>query len=181
VWGQRGHEERGPIRPRQRRESLILWMSASGTVPSTVQGLLRRCAWRRSEQRWRVGDSRANQRGYVLRCSMPQPLGTPARMGRAVPEVARQPQHHNSGTQLGRALARISVSIVKDTETFQTIMHCLGIRMDPVNRILSRPTARWHRYPPSCAGSRSGAALCSLMFVWCLHGWEYRCRGRCDP
>lgn len=47
-------------------------------------------------------------------------------------EVARRSQRSNSGTQLGEALAHVSVGIAEDVETFQRIMRRLGIPMNPV-------------------------------------------------
>jgi hypothetical protein len=47
-------------------------------------------------------------------------------------ELARRAQRNNSGTELGEALARVSAAIAEDVETFQQIMHRLGIRIDPL-------------------------------------------------
>lgn len=47
-------------------------------------------------------------------------------------ELARRAQRHNRGTELGDALARVSAGIAEDVETFQQIMHRLGIRLNPV-------------------------------------------------
>jgi hypothetical protein len=47
-------------------------------------------------------------------------------------ELARRSQRNNSGTELGDALARVSTGIAEDVDTFQQIMHRLGI---PINHI----------------------------------------------
>jgi hypothetical protein len=47
-------------------------------------------------------------------------------------ELARRSQHNNRGTQLGDALAGVSAAIAEDVETFERIMHRLGIRTNPV-------------------------------------------------
>lgn len=52
-------------------------------------------------------------------------------------ELARRAQRNNSGTELGEALARVSAAIAEDVETFQQIMHRLGIRIDPLKIALA--------------------------------------------
>ena len=47
-------------------------------------------------------------------------------------EVAQRSQRNNRDTELGEALTRVSAGIAEDVETFQSIMHRLGIRMNPV-------------------------------------------------
>lgn len=47
-------------------------------------------------------------------------------------ELARRSQRNNNGTELGDALTRVSTSIAEDVETFQRIMHRLGIRINPI-------------------------------------------------
>jgi hypothetical protein len=47
-------------------------------------------------------------------------------------EVAQRSQRNNDGTELGEALGRVSTGIAEDVETFQRIMHRLGIRINPV-------------------------------------------------
>ncbi len=43
-------------------------------------------------------------------------------------ELARRAHRNNRGTPLGEALERVSTGIAEDVETFQTLMHRLGIR-----------------------------------------------------
>jgi hypothetical protein len=47
-------------------------------------------------------------------------------------ELAQRSQHNNRGTELGEALTRVATGIAEDVETFRSIMHRLGIRMNPV-------------------------------------------------
>ena len=47
-------------------------------------------------------------------------------------ELARRSQRNNSGTELGDALTRVSTGIAEDVDTFQQIMHRLGIPLNPI-------------------------------------------------
>jgi hypothetical protein len=57
-------------------------------------------------------------------------------------ELARRAKRNNRGTQLGEALARVSIGIAEDVETFQTIMWRLGIRRNPMKIGLSLAAER---------------------------------------
>ena len=47
-------------------------------------------------------------------------------------ELARRSQRNNNGTELGDALTRVSTGIAEDVDTFQQIMHRLGIPLNPI-------------------------------------------------
>jgi hypothetical protein len=53
-------------------------------------------------------------------------------LGMSWRELARRAHRNNRGTPLGEALERVSAGIAEDIETFQMLMHRLGIRTNRV-------------------------------------------------
>jgi hypothetical protein len=69
-------------------------------------------------------------------------------------ELARRSQRNNSGTAVGEALARVSTGIAEDVETFQQIMHRLGIGINPIKIGVAVAAERLGRLKPN--GRMSG-------------------------
>ncbi|HYZ35729.1 MAG TPA: hypothetical protein VE673_03250 [Pseudonocardiaceae bacterium] len=69
-------------------------------------------------------------------------------------ELASRAQRNNSGTAMGDALARVSTGIAEDVETFQQVMHRLGIGINPVKIGLAVAAERLGRLKPN--GRMSG-------------------------
>jgi hypothetical protein len=47
-------------------------------------------------------------------------------------QLARRAAHHNRGTPLGEALARVATGIAEDVDTFHTIMNRIGVRANSI-------------------------------------------------
>lgn len=60
-------------------------------------------------------------------------------------ELARRAHRRNRGTPLGDALERVTVGIAEDVETFESIMHELGARTNPVKTGLAVVAERFGR------------------------------------
>jgi hypothetical protein len=64
-------------------------------------------------------------------------------------ELARRSQRKNNGTELGDTLTHISGGIAEDIETFQQIMHRLGVGINPIKIGLAVTAERLGRLKPN--------------------------------